>query len=94
MSLRKGSAPPRDKVEVLSFLTGAAAVRTAVGAADGRHEAPAGIHSQLLPLKPGTSSAQVVRDGKAGVKVDLPYRVDHKVEVQDLQYYAATSGRD
>lgn len=94
MALRKGSAPPRDKVEVLSFLTGAAAVRTAVGTADGRHEAPAGIHSQLLPLKPGTSSAQVVRDGKAGVKVDLPYRVDHKVEVQDLQYYAATSGRD
>lgn len=45
-------------------------------------------------MKAGTSSAQVVRDGKGGVKVDLPYRVDHKVEVQDLQYYAATSGRE
>ncbi|WP_314246590.1 glycoside hydrolase family 71 protein [Streptomyces sp. DSM 40907] len=94
MSLRKGSAPPRDKVEVLSFLTGSGAVRTSVGTTEGSYEAPAGIHSQLLPLKAGTSSAQVVRDGKAGAKVDLPYRVDHKVEVQDLQYYAATSGRD
>ncbi|MGW3321301.1 endo-1,3-alpha-glucanase family glycosylhydrolase [Streptomyces virginiae] len=94
MSLRKGSAPPRDKVEVLSFLTGAGSVRTTVGTAQGGYEAPAGIHAQLLPLKAGTSSAQVVRDGKGGVKVDLPYRVDHKVEVQDLQYYAATSGRE
>ncbi|WP_405942409.1 glycoside hydrolase family 71 protein [Streptomyces sp. NBC_00207] len=94
MSLRKGSAPPRDTVEVLSFLSGPAVVRTTVGSAKGSHEAPAGIHSQLLPLKAGTSSAQIVRDGKAAAKVDLPYRVDHAVEVQDLQYYAATSGRE
>ncbi|MEU6759402.1 endo-1,3-alpha-glucanase family glycosylhydrolase [Streptomyces sp. NPDC046685] len=94
MSLRKGSAPPRDRVEVLSFLTGPGVVRTAVGSAKGSHEAPAGLHSELLPLKPGTSSAHVVRDGRAAAKVELAYRVDHEVEVQDLQYYAATSGRE
>ncbi|MFE5807771.1 endo-1,3-alpha-glucanase family glycosylhydrolase [Streptomyces sp. NPDC056491] len=94
MMLRKGSAPPRDKVEVLSFLTGPGSVRTIVGSVRGSHEAPAGIHSQLLPLKVGTSSAQVVREGKSGVQVDLPYRVDYDAEVQDLQYYAATSGRE
>ncbi|MET9567639.1 endo-1,3-alpha-glucanase family glycosylhydrolase [Streptomyces virginiae] len=93
MSLRKGSAPSRDTVEVLSFLTGPAVVRTTVGTARGSHDAPAGIHSKLLPLKAGTSSAHVTRDGKASAEVDLPYRVDPKVEVQDLQYYAATSGR-
>ncbi|MEU5146609.1 MULTISPECIES: glycoside hydrolase family 71 protein [Streptomyces] len=94
MSLRKGSAPARDTVEVLSFLTEAASVRTTVGTAQGGHDAPAGIHAKLLPLKPGTSAAHVVRDGKASAKVDLPFRVDHTVEVQDLQYYAATSGRE
>ncbi|MER6196476.1 glycoside hydrolase family 71 protein [Streptomyces sp. NPDC001586] len=94
MSLRKGSAPPRDTVEVLSFLSGPAVVRTTVGSVKGSHEAPAGIHSRLLPLKAGTSSAQTVRDGKSTAKVDLPYRADPTVEVQDLQYYAATSGRE
>lgn len=94
MSLRKGSAASRDTVEVLSFLAAPGVVRTAVGSAKDSHEAPAGIHAELLPLKPGTSSAQVVRDGKTKAQVELPYPVDHKVEVQDLQYYAATSGRD
>ncbi len=94
MSLRKGSAPPRDTVEVLSFLTGPAVVRTTVGTTQDSHEAPAGLHSELLPLKTGTSEAHVVRSGKAAARVELPYRVDHTVEVQDLQYYAATSGRE
>ncbi|MGW5851254.1 glycoside hydrolase family 71 protein [Streptomyces sp. NPDC055254] len=93
MAPRKGSAAPRDTVEVLSFLTGPATVRTAVGSAKDTHEAPAGLHSELLPLKPGTSSAAVVRDGEPGPDVALPYPVDPKVEVQDLQYYGATSGR-
>lgn len=94
MSLRKGSAAPRDTVEVLSFLRAPATVRTVVGAAQDAHEAPAGIHSELLPLRPGTSSAAVVRDGKAGAEVELPYAADRTVQVQDLQYYAVTSGRD
>ncbi|MFB7783012.1 endo-1,3-alpha-glucanase family glycosylhydrolase [Streptomyces vinaceus] len=94
MSLRKGSAAPRDTVEVLSFLTAPATVRTEVGGARDTHEAPAGIHSELLPLRPGTSSAAVVRGGKAATEVELPYAADRTVRVQDLQYYAATSGRD
>ncbi|AWZ18138.1 MULTISPECIES: glycoside hydrolase family 71 protein [unclassified Streptomyces] len=94
MSLRKGSAASRDTVEVLSFLTRPASVLRTVGSAKGTYEAPAGVHSELLPLTPGTSSATVVRDGKAGAGVRLLYPADRKVEVQDLQYYAATSGRE
>lgn len=94
MSLRKGSAAPRDTVEVLSFLKAPATVRTLVGTAEDAHEAPAGIHSELLPLRPGTSSAAVVRDGKTGAEVKLPYAADGTVSVQDLQYHAVTSGRD
>ncbi|MER7511939.1 glycoside hydrolase family 71 protein [Streptomyces lavendulae] len=94
MSPRKGGAPPRDTVEVLSFLTEPATVRTAVGAAREEHAAPAGTHARLLPLAPGTSSAEVVRDGRTLASVELPYRVDGTVAVQDLQYYAASSGRE
>ncbi|MCY0928603.1 endo-1,3-alpha-glucanase family glycosylhydrolase [Streptomyces sp. H27-H1] len=93
MSLRKGSAAARDAVEVLSFLTAPASIRTAVGAAGEDHEAPAGLHSELLPLGAGARSAAVVRGGEAGARVELRYPVDRTVEVQDLQYHAATSGR-
>ncbi|MFD9302783.1 endo-1,3-alpha-glucanase family glycosylhydrolase [Streptomyces sp. NPDC060048] len=94
MSLRKGSAASRDTVEVLSFLTAPASVVRTVGPAKGAHEAPAGVHAELLPLNAGTSSATVVREGKAGAQVRLPFPVDREVEVQDLQYQAATSGRE
>ncbi|MFJ3876542.1 glycoside hydrolase family 71 protein [Streptomyces sp. NPDC090077] len=93
MSLREGSAPARDTVEVLSFLTGPATVRSTVGPAVREYPAPAGVHAELLPLRPGTSSAEAARGGKATARVELPYPVDHQVPVQDLQYHAATSGR-
>lgn len=93
MSLRRGSAAARDTVEVLSFLTAPASIRTAVGAAGDAHTAPAGVHSELLPLRAGAGSAAVVRDGRTVTGVELDHPVDRTVEVQDLQYYAATSGR-
>ncbi|MBW5481460.1 glycoside hydrolase family 71 protein [Streptomyces bambusae] len=93
MSLRKGSAAARDTVEVLSFLASPAAVRTTVGSATSSYEAPAGVHARLLPLRTGTSSATVVRDGRSGASAELPYRVQQRAQVQDLQYYAVTSGR-
>ncbi|MEU8774507.1 glycoside hydrolase family 71 protein [Streptomyces sp. NPDC048606] len=93
MSLRKGSAAARDTVEVLSFLTASGTVRTTVGAAKAAHETPAGVHARLLPLAPGTSSARLAREGSEEVRVELPYPVERTPDVQDLQYYAATSGR-
>ncbi|MFI5979390.1 glycoside hydrolase family 71 protein [Streptomyces sp. NPDC051555] len=93
MSLRKGSAAPRDAVEVLSFLTAPATVRTATGGDADAYEAPAGVRSHLLELRSGTSSARAVRDGATSTAVELPYPVDREVAVQDLQYYGATSGR-
>ncbi|RPF44407.1 glycosyl hydrolase family 71 [Streptomyces sp. Ag109_G2-6] len=93
MSLRKGSAAARDTVEVLSFLTAPGTVRTAVGRTAREYAAPAGLHAELLPLGPGISSARLVRDGRATAEVELPYPADRTVPVQDLQYYAATSGR-
>ncbi|MDT9686676.1 glycoside hydrolase family 71 protein [Streptomyces sp. TRM76323] len=94
MSLREGSEEARDTVEVLPFLTRPATVRVTVGSSTTTHAAPAGAHPLLVPLRPGGVAAAVVRDGRAGAAVELPYRVVRHPEVQDLQYYAATSGRD
>ncbi|MFJ3926010.1 glycoside hydrolase family 71 protein [Streptomyces sp. NPDC090022] len=94
MSLRRGSAAARDTVEVLSLLTAPATVRTTVGTARSSYEAPAGLHSALLPLRTGTGSARVVRGGTGTAAAELPYPVRRQAPVQDLQYYAVTSGRE
>ncbi|WP_240107335.1 glycoside hydrolase family 71 protein [Streptomyces sp. MUM 203J] len=93
MSLRQSSASPRDQVEVVAFLTRPATVRTTVGSATTSTDMAAGVHTALAPLRTGSVSAQAVRGGSAATVVRLPYRVQGSVEVQDLQYYAATSGR-
>ncbi|MFJ5550272.1 glycoside hydrolase family 71 protein [Streptomyces sp. NPDC093225] len=94
MAPRRGTATPRDTVEVLSFLTAPGSVRATVGGSGSTYKAPAGPHAELFPLRPGTSSAVARRSGKTVASVGLEYPVTHVVQVQDLQYYAATSGRD
>lgn len=90
---RAGTATPRDAVEVLSFLTAPADVRTRTGSTSGGYRAPAGVHARLLPLRTGHSSAAVVRAGTATTTVTSRYPVRRPVDRQDLQYYAVTSGR-
>ncbi|MBT2444751.1 hypothetical protein J7E93_32585 [Streptomyces sp. ISL-36] len=90
---RAGTATPRDTVEVLSFLTAPASVRTTTGGTEGSHRAPSGVHAQLLPLRTGHSSATVVRNGETTTTVTSRYPVRRPVDRQDLQYYAVTSGR-
>ncbi|MFJ7159990.1 glycoside hydrolase family 71 protein [Streptomyces sp. NPDC101118] len=93
MAPRRGTAPPRDTVEVVSFLTAPATVRTTVGGVAKSYGAPAVRHAELFPLRAGTSTATATRGGKTVASVTLPYEARHVVQVQDLQYYAATSGR-
>ncbi|WP_228979395.1 glycoside hydrolase family 71 protein [Streptomyces sp. DH12] len=94
MAPRGSSAPPRDTVEVIAFLSRPATVRATVGPTTSAHRLPAGVRTVLAPLRPGTVSAEAVRDGRTRAAVRLPYRVRGQIAVQDLQYYAATSGRD
>ncbi|MEV7415290.1 glycoside hydrolase family 71 protein [Streptomyces sp. NPDC089919] len=94
MAPRRGTAPPRDKVEVLSFLTAPATVRATVGGVPSTYRAEAGPHAELFPLRTGGSSVLATRGGKPVAAVGLGYEAEAVVAVQDLQYYAATSGRD
>ena len=93
MRPRTGTAPPRDRVEVLTFLTGAARLDAQVGTVHHRRRVPAGVRVTLLPLHSGLSSATVRRAGRAVATVSTRWPVRTQVDVQDLQYYAVTSGR-
>lgn len=93
MRLRGGSAPARDTVEVLTFLTGSATVEATSGSLSKDYREDGGVHAELLPLRTGLSTAAVVRDGRTTTKVTTHYQVTNSPEVQDMQYYAVTSGR-
>jgi hypothetical protein len=93
MSPRPGTATPRNDVEVLTFLTAPATVNTVTGNVSGSYHADAGVQAQLLPLRYGYNSATVVRDGRTTATVRSAYPVQADPQVQDLQYYAVSSGR-
>lgn len=93
MTLRGGSSPARDSVEVLSFLTGAATVNATVGGAAQSYAAQAGISAKLFPLAYGTNKASAVRQGRTVASVTSPFAVVKSFAAQDLQYVGATSGR-
>ncbi|MEV5707020.1 glycoside hydrolase family 71 protein [Actinoallomurus sp. NPDC052274] len=93
MTLRSGSTPARDQVEVLTMLTAAATVTATIGGTAHTYSAPAGLHVQTFPLKAGTNSVSVTRNGAVTAKVASPFTVTAKPQVQDEQYYGVTSGR-
>jgi hypothetical protein len=90
---RPGTAPPRDQVELLTFLTAPATVTARVGTAPHVYRAPLGVHAQDLPLAPGRTEAVVRRAGETVSAVTTRFPVRHTVTVQDLQYYAVSSRR-
>lgn len=89
MTLRSGSSPARDSVEVLSFLTGAATITSGGQSVS----AEAGVTARLFPLAYGSIKASAARQGQAVASVATPFAVNKSFAVQDLQYVAATSGR-
>ena len=93
MTLRPGSSPPRDTVEVLSFLTKNATVTADIGGLLQTYTAPAGVSSKLFALRPGTNSVSVSRGGQAVLKLSSPFVVKTSAPIQDLGYYVVTSGR-
>ncbi|MER6948060.1 endo-1,3-alpha-glucanase family glycosylhydrolase [Nonomuraea sp. NPDC000554] len=88
MAPRSATSTPRDKVEVLSFLTRDATVKATIGGASQSYAAKAGVQAQLFPLAYGVNKASV-----GSVTVSSPWEVKQEFSVQDLQYHAVSSGR-
>ncbi|MEV7236240.1 glycoside hydrolase family 71 protein [Streptomyces sp. NPDC051020] len=93
MRPRPGTAPPRDQVEVLTFLTAPATVSARVGTVPHTYRAPVGVYARDLPLSPGRTEAVVRRAGDTAAAVTTRCPARRTVTVQDLQYYAVSSGR-
>lgn len=93
MRPRTGTATPRDDVEALTFLTAPATVDMTIGTARSQASVPAGVRATLQPLRIGLSTATVHRAGHTVATATTRWPVRDHVDVQDLQYYAVTSGR-
>jgi Glycosyl hydrolase family 71 len=94
MKLRTGSSPPRDGVEVLTFLRQGAAVEVTIGRSTHRYDAPAGVHAEVFPLEVGTVAARARAADGTETTVTSSHEVTDGPKVQDLQYRFANSGRD
>ena len=92
MKLRGGS-PARDTVEALSFLTAPGIITITVGGHTTSCSAAAGVSSCLAPLSAGSISVAVTRGGATVASLTSPNQVTATPYVQDLQYVAASSGR-
>jgi hypothetical protein len=86
------STPPRNTVEVLTFLTAASNVTVTIGSKVYRYVALAGYNAKLLPLGYGTVTV-TARGPGVYFSVRSPYTVRSSFKVQDLQYRAASSYR-
>ncbi|MFJ5088149.1 glycoside hydrolase family 71 protein [Streptomyces sp. NPDC088674] len=93
MRLRGNSAPARDTVEALAFLSAPAAVRVLQDGATKEERLNTGVHPLVVPLRTGTATGEIWRDGTRTASVRTAYPVEAKPKVQDLQYYAVSSGR-
>jgi hypothetical protein len=94
MLLRANSSPPRDDVEVLSFLTAPAMINVTIGAMNYSFEAPAGINTQDYPLGAGTVSATASRNAMPVASITSTYPITMgSVAIQDLGYRFLSSGR-
>ena len=94
MKPRPGTSPPRDKVEVLSFLKESGTLQVTIGSVSSSVAVSAGVSSNLFNLGAGKVSAVVSRSSIPAVSVDSPWTVTTSREIQDLNYYFVTSGRD
>ncbi len=92
MSLRGGS-PARDTVEALTFLKAPARVTVQVGSRAYVCQAAAGVDTCTVPLGTGKVSVKVSRAGATVAGTTSPHAVTSRPYVQDLEYVAASSGR-
>jgi hypothetical protein len=78
----------------LSFLIESGTLQVTIGSVSSSVAVSAGVSSNLFDLGAGKVSAVVSRSSIPAVSVDSPWTVTTSREIQDLNYYFVTSGRD
>lgn len=87
MTLREGSSPARDEVEVLAFLKRKAIVEVTTGNTVQSYLAREGMSVWNTGLKPGETAVIVRRAGRVVASVRSPHVGTADPAVQDLQYH-------
>lgn len=90
-TLGNSRTAPRDRVEVVTFLRAASAVKITVGTRTVTVQAPAGYSYRTVPLLTGKVSVTATRSGGVVETVTSPHTIQARKQVQDLQYYVASS---
>ncbi len=90
---RDGGTAPKDTVEALVFSRAAGTVRVTVGATTTSCAVDAGVDTCVVPLNPGSVSAQLVRGGAVVSSLTSPTRVTSTPYVQDFEYTGSSSLR-
>jgi YVTN family beta-propeller protein len=89
MQLRAGKPPATDLVEVVVFTTAPATVRVDIGGVVSTCQVGSGRSTCSFPLRTGTVTVSLVRNGSTVATVQSPYTVTNTPYVQDLQYHIA-----
>ncbi|WP_279394506.1 endo-1,3-alpha-glucanase family glycosylhydrolase [Rhodococcus sp. ARC_M6] len=93
MTLRDGSSPARDIIEVVTVLTEAATVAVTVGTTTAECRVPAGIGSCVVPLEVGTIVVTVIRGRDEVARVASHRAVTAAPFNQNLEYLVDSSRR-
>lgn len=88
-SLGTSTTPVRDTVEALAFLHSPAEVSVMTDTSTHTFALAAGVHAVTVPLRAGSISAEVKREGRVVLRVRSPYTVTDHPLVQDFQYWAS-----
>lgn len=87
------STAKQNIVETLTFLTAPAEVTVTVGGVETTYTAPAGMFSNLVPLRAGSVSVVMTRGGVQIGAINSPVTVTNTPKNDDLEYYKFSSLR-
>ena len=84
-------APPSNEIELLAFLTAPATLRISVGGTVENKDVPAGIQSFRVPIREGTPTFQILRNGASVASVTSAFPISNQITYQDLLYRSGGS---
>jgi hypothetical protein len=90
---RLASEPTRDEIELLAFLTAPGEVEISIGSDVVRSHAEAGLTIVHAPLRIGTPTFTLARNGKSVIAMRSPWTVVAEADYQDFLYHAVVSYR-
>ena len=95
---RTGTAPAKDDIELLAFLTAPGTIGISIGGQNFTQNAPAGVTSFKVPLQPGTPEFSVSRNGSTVFSFQAPLQIFGQGGLPsgllDMTYWSGSGSKD